>query len=193
VIDQVLDFLCRQVNAYLLTKLDPSPESALVLFNVSQLGTDAENTDDTKNAFLTLVNVEEDRISKSQQNYVRRDEKLIYQQPKVHLNLYLLFSANLDYLESLKRISLIIQFFQHRNVFTPLTSPAMPAGTDELVLDLYTTSFQELNNLWGVMGSRYLPSVMYKMRMVTISEELDQGEAGLITSIVITEQNTESW
>ena len=192
-IDQVLDFLCRQVNAYLLTKLDPSPESAIVLFNVSQLGTNAEGADDTKNAFLTLVNVEEDRISKSQQNYVRRDEKLIYQQPKVHVNLYLLFSANLDYLESLKRISLIIQFFQHRNVFTPLTTPALPIGVDELVLDLYTTSFQELNNLWGVLGSRYLPSVMYKMRMVTISEDMDQGEAGLITSIVITEQNTESW
>jgi hypothetical protein len=192
VIDKALDFLCRQVNQYLLLKLDPAPETAILLFNVSQLGSDTDAADDTKNAFLTLVNIEEDRISKSQENYVRKNDRIVFQQPKVHLNLYLLFSANLDYTESLKRISLIIQFFQHRSVFTPLTSPSLPAGIDELILDLYTANFQDLNNLWGVMGSRYLPSVMYKMRLITISEDLEQGDAGLVTQIVIKEQKMES-
>lgn len=192
-IDKALDFICRQVNTYLRAKLDPPPEDAIVLFNVSQLGTDSVPENDTANAFLTLVNVEEDRISKSQEPYVRRDDKLVYQQPKVHLNLYLLFSANLDYPEALKRISLIIRFFQHRRVFTPLSAPALPPGIDELVLDLYTPSFQDLNNLWGVLGSRYLPSVLYKMRLLSIGEELDEGEAGLVTEIVITEQNIETW
>ena len=185
--------MCRQVNQYLLMKLDPSPETAILQFNVSQLGAGTETAEDTKNAFLSLVNIEEDRISRSPENFVRTNDRLVYQNPKVHLNLYLLFSANLDYAESLKRISLIIQFFQHRNVFTPLTAPSMPAGIDELVLDLYTTSFQDLNNLWGVMGSRYLPSVMYKMRLITISEELPQGEASLINQITIKGQKMETW
>lgn len=192
-IDKALDFICREVNNYLRTKLDPPPEQAIILFNVSQLGSEEASDNDTSNAFLTLVNVEEDRISKSQENIVRRDDKLVYQQPKVHLNLYLLFSAKLDYPEALRRLSFIIQFFQHRRVFTPLTSPTLPAGIDELVLDLFTTSFQDLNNLWGVLGSRYLPSVLYKMRLVSISEELEQGEAGLVSSILINEQNLEAW
>ena len=132
-----------------------------------------DNADSTANAFLSLVNVEEDRISKSNQNFIRRDNAITYQNRKGHLNLYLLFSVNLStYSESLKRLSYIIRFFQFQNVFTPLTSPSLPAGVDELILDLHTLSFQDLNNLWGVMGSKYLPSVMYKMRMISISEEL---------------------
>lgn len=188
-IDQALDFLCKQVNNYLIIKLDLPPGNAIILYNVSHLGSESNgggNTDGTSNAFLTLVSVEEDRISKSQDNFVRKDNKVVYKNPKIHLNLHLLFSVSLSsYIESLKRLSYIIQFFQHQNVFTPLTSPSLPMGVEELILDLNTLSFQDLNNLWGIMGSKYLPSVMYKMRLITISEEFEQGEAGLLNEIEI--------
>jgi hypothetical protein len=35
---------------------------------------------------------------------------------------------------------------------------------------MYNLSFQEQNNLWGSMGAKYVPSVLYKVRMVTIDE-----------------------
>ncbi len=111
----------------------------------------------------------------------------------MHLNLLLLFSVQLStYFESLKRLSFIIQFFQHQNVFTPVAYPAMPAEVEELVVDLHTLSLQDMNNLWGILGSRYLPSVMYKLRMVIISEDFEQGEAGLITQISINDQTIPS-
>ena len=183
-----LDFLCREINNYLVMKLDLAPGSnAIVLYNVSQLNSDsgnATNGDSNAAAFLTLVNMEEDRISKSNDNFIRKDRNIIYQNPEVHLNLFLLFSVQLpSYTEALKRLSFIIQFFQQQNVFTPLTSPAIPTGVEQLILDLYTLSFSDVNNLWGVLGSKYLPSVMYKMRMITISENFAQGDAGLITTI----------
>ncbi len=194
-INLTLDFLCREINQYLVRKMDLAPGSnAIVLFNVSQLGTDNNGGGGTQtNAFLTLVNIEEDRISKSQENFLRKDGRIIYQSPKVHLNLLLLFSVNLaSYVESLKRLSLIIQFFQHQNVFSPITFPSMPEGVEELIVDLHTLSLQDMNNLWGILGSKYLPSVMYKMRMVTISEDFEQGEAGLITQISINDQTIPS-
>ncbi len=183
-----LDFLCREINNYLIMKLDLAPGSnAIVLYNVSQLNSDsgnATNGDNNAAAFLTLTNIEEDRISKSNDNFIRKDRNIIYQNPEIHLNLFLLFSVQLpSYTEALKRLSFIIQFFQQQNVFTPLTSPAMPAGVEQLILDLYTLSLSDVNNLWGVLGSKYLPSVMYKMRMITISENFAQGDAGLITTI----------
>ncbi len=183
-----LDFLCREINNYLIMKLDLAPGSnAIVLYNVSQLNNEASNAvngDSNAAAFLTLANIEEDRISKSNDNFIRKDRNIIYQNPEVHLNLFLLFSVQLpSYTEALKRLSFIIQFFQQQNVFTPLTSPAMPAGVEQLILDLYTLSLSDVNNLWGVLGSKYLPSVMYKMRMITISENFAQGDAGLITTI----------
>jgi hypothetical protein len=194
-IDLTLDFLCKQINEYLVRKLNlNATDTAIMLYNVSQLGSESagggNNSDTTTNAFLTLVNIEEDRISKSQDNFIRKDGRVLYQNPKVHLNLHLLFSVNLSsYTESLKRLSYIIQFFQYQNVFTSLTSPGLPNGVEELIFDLYTLSMQDLNNMWGILGSKYLPSIMYKMRMITISEDFVQGEAGLITKININSKN----
>jgi hypothetical protein len=193
VIDQVLDFLRAQLDEYLRLKLDPSNSNPFVqLANIAWHDTEsaAGAGEDKSSAFITLINIEEDRISKSQENFVRRDNVITYKNPKIYLNLYLLFSVNLNsYPESLKRLSFIIQFFQYKNVFTSLNSPGLPANVNELILDLYTISFQDLNNLWGILGAKYLPSVMYKLRLITISEEFAQGEAGLLREIVINDKS----
>src|SRR5436305_13367605 len=120
-IDQALDFICKQVDAYLRIKLQVSDGSSLIqLANIAWHDSEstAGTTGDKSNAFISLVNIEEDRISKSPQNYVRKDSTVLYKNPKIFLNLYLLFSVNLSsYIESLKRLSYIIQFFQYQNVF----------------------------------------------------------------------------
>src|SRR5258708_1801997 len=99
-IDLALDFLTKQVNTYLRMKLDPaSNDDFIQLTNVSQLGQgdDAVNSNITvQNAFLSLVNVEEDRISKSQENFVRKENTVVYRNPKIFLNLYVLFAVNLS-------------------------------------------------------------------------------------------------
>ncbi len=192
-IDQALDFLRVQLDSYLRMKLDPMTSSPFIqLANIAwnDSETAAGSTGDGSDAFISLVNVEEDRISKPQENYVRSKGSIIYKNPKIYLNLYLLFGVNLsDYTESLKRLSYIIQFFQYRNVFTPLSSPTLPVGIEELIFDLETLTFQDLNNLWGIMGSKYLPSVIYKMRLITISEDFAQGQGSLIMEVAVNDKN----
>lgn len=155
-IDQALNFICQEVNTYLCNKLGITDGSTLIqLANISWNDTEstAGNGADRSNAYLSLVNIEEDRISKSPQNFVRNGTSIVYKNPKLFLNLYVLFSVNLSvYVESLKRLSAIIQFFQYKNVFNAANSPAMPQGVNELVVDLITLSYQDLNNLWGIMG-----------------------------------------
>jgi len=193
VIDQALDFLRVQIDNYLRMKLDPLVSTPFIqLANIawhdSETATGAAG--DASDAFISLVNIEEDRVSKSQENFVRGNNTIIYKNPKVYLNLYLLFSVNMSsYTESLKRLSYIIQFFQYRNVFTPVSSPTLPDGIEQLIFDLYTLTFQDLNNLWGVMGSKYLPSAIYKMRLISISEEFVQGQAGVIQQVIINDKN----
>src|SRR6476646_9750672 len=140
----VLDFLCTQLDNYLRLKLDPSVSSPFIqLANIAWHDTETTNGSgtDKSSAFISLVNIEEDRISKSQENFTRKNGTITYKNPKVYLNLYLLFSVNLSsYTESLKRLSYIIQFFQYQNVFTPLTTPTLPADIEELIFDLYTLS-----------------------------------------------------
>lgn len=197
-IDQALTFLNTQLDNYLRAKLDPADSSPFIqLANIAWNDTDTSNAtgaNASASAFITLVNIEEDRISKSPEGYMRQtNSSIIYKNPKVFLNLYLLFSVNLSsYPESLKRLSYIIQFFQYQNVFTTLNSPGLPEGTEKLILDLSTLSFQDLNNLWGILGSKYLPSVMYKLRLIKISEDFAEGDAPLIHEIVVNDKSLQT-
>ena len=196
-IDQVLTFLNTHLDNYLRLKLDPSNSNSFIqVANIAWNDNDTSGstgTNNPANAFITLVNIEEDRISKSPENYVRQGSETIYKNPKIYLNLYVLFAVNLSsYTESLKRLSFIIQFFQYQNVFTPLSSPDLPVGVEKLIMDLNTLSFQDMNNLWGILGSKYLPSVMYKMRMISISEEFAQGNAPLLHEIIVNDKTLQT-
>jgi hypothetical protein len=190
-IDLALDFLCKQLNTYLLDKLDPPPPGdAIVLANISQLNeiqpNSGGNIDDPQNAFVSLVNIEEDRISKSQENTVRRDNTVIYKNPKVFLNLYVLFAVSLNnYTEALKRLSFIIQFFQFKNVFTAVNSPTLDPAIEKLIVDMHSLSFEQANQLWATLGGRYIPSVLYKIRLVGIEEGAVDAEGGFIKTITI--------
>jgi hypothetical protein len=198
-IDLALIFLNTQLDNYLRAKLDPADSSpfvqlANIAWNDSETSASATGANGSSSAFITLVNIEEDRISKSPEGYSRMsNNSIVYKNPKIFLNLFLLFSVNLSsYPESLKRLSYIIQFFQYKNVFTTLNSPGLPAGVEKLILDLSTLSFQDMNNLWGILGSKYLPSVMYKLRLIKISEEFTEGDASLIHEIVVNDKTLQT-
>jgi len=99
--------------------------------------------------------------------------------PEIWLNVYILFGANQNrYADALEYISRIVGFFQRQHVFTPeelqdiigdATDVNLP-NVEKLIFDLYSMGFEELSQLWGIMGGKYIPSVMYKMRMAMIQE-----------------------
>lgn len=189
-INEAVKFLTEEVNKYLSIKLEiPTTDPRLVAGNIAKAfdvdsggGTNALSN----KAIVSLINVEEDRISKKQEGYIRADNKIVYKNPAVPLNLYLLFAANLQsYPESLRLLSYIIQFFQYQNVFTSVTHPSLDANIRKLVTDLYTLSFEQVNHLWGTLGGKYLPSVLYKVRLVTIDEGLPYASGEYITNIDI--------
>jgi hypothetical protein len=189
-IDTALDFISKRLNAFLRVKYqDQSNSTDYIQLNNIAWNDQSISQPTTNNAFITLVNIEEDRISKSPDNYIRTNTGIVYQNPTIFLNLYVLFATNLNsYEESLTRLSYIIQFFQFQNVFTALDSPGLPQGIDKLIFDLKTLSFQDLNNLWGILGSKYLPSVVYILRLVTISSDFEMGNVPLLHEIVVNDK-----
>ncbi|HXS15683.1 MAG TPA: Pvc16 family protein, partial [Polyangiaceae bacterium] len=55
----------------------------------------------------------------------------------------------------------------------------------ELSVELYTMNFEQVNHLWSTLGGKYMPSVLYKVRNLSISEHLILGEARRIEEIVV--------
>lgn len=157
--------------------------------------------DDNKNsAFLntiSLINIEEERVFKSSGRQFRTSQQgSFYTEPDVKLNLYILFSSfNKSYDESLKYISKIISFFQLQSVFdhsgdaslTDLKLQLDP-GIQQLIIELYSPSFDQLNQIWASLSIGYLPSVIYKVRMLIVDGQV-QVPAPLITGIDQTFQN----
>ncbi|UYQ93527.1 DUF4255 domain-containing protein [Chitinophaga horti] len=190
-INEALKFISDEVNKYLSVKLGPLTDPRLVLGNVARLqdGDQGGNANPLANkAILTLVNIEEDRVSKSPDNFRRNLETnaMMYKNPRVHLNLYCLFSINRsNYDDALKWLSLIVQFFQYRNVFDKITTPGMEEKLERLVMDLCSMNFEQVNHLWATLGGKYYPSALYKMRLVVIDDDTVDATGELIREINI--------
>ena len=185
-INETLKFISDEVNAYLSLKLGINTDPRLVLGNISRaMDNDTTGANSLSNkAILSLVNVEEDRLAKQQENYVKTNIGITYKNPPTYLNLYILFAVNrTEYTDSLKWLAYIIQFFQYQNVFTPISHPALDVNIEKLVVDLYTLNFEQINHLWSTMGGKYIPSVLYKVRQITINEDATISGGGIITEI----------
>ncbi len=187
--DEVRNYL-MQVNAV--------PRNAdVVLGNIASLENEAALSD---KVIISLVNVEEESALKNNRNWSHNPITggIETAHPPVHLNLYLLFTAthpqNIGddgaYQNALSRIGAIIEFFQSKKIFTFQNSPAFqPRNFSERVLneirlvpELYTLTFEQINHLWGSLGGKQSPFVMYKIRLVKIQGRIT-AEAPLIESV----------
>lgn len=106
-----------------------------------------------------------------------RAERLVRPEP-LHLNLHLLVTATLDpgapangYAAALARLSAALGFFRSREVMTPETAPGLPEGIERLVFELATADRDAQAALWNTLGGGYLPSVLYRVRMLPIPAE----------------------
>ncbi len=188
-----LQFLADELNKYFTQRLGASSDGdRIVLGNAARAyDTDTLTGSDpiANRAVLSLVNVEEDRVSKQQENYVKSIVSTRYKNPPLFLNLYMLVSVNRNnYGQSLSWLSHILQFFQFQNVFTPITHPSLDSRILKLIVELHSLNFEQINHLWSTLGGKYLPSVMYKIRQITLDEDLMVSESGFIKEIQLNEQ-----
>lgn len=177
-LDTSLDFLAKTLDAHLKNVFKVTTKMVYLTHVADESGVSIPDN----SIGLSLVNIEEERIFKEQRvNFINQDGIVEKRNPELKLNLYVLVSANFngtadandDYKEGLKQLSKVISFFQAHTVFTPDKYPLL-ASEDEniqkLVVDLYSYSFEQLYNFWSVIGAKYLPSVLYKVRLLRIQE-----------------------
>jgi len=147
----------------------PEPKARVTLSELMSLDGAALVEED--GVVCTLVNVEQERV-----NINHRPAQQFRVNPPISLNLHVLLSAHFrsanNYKEALKSLSLIIAFFQGKQVFTPENTPGLPAGIEKISSELVNLDMRELSNFWTAVGSKHLPSVIYKLRMISISEEM---------------------
>lgn len=94
--------------------------------------------------------------------------------PPVYINLLVLFIANSlgkKYADGLGMISRTISFFQQNPYFTHDTLPDLDPDVEKLSLELVNLDFMQGSYLVGMLGGKYLPMVLYRVRMLSFRSD----------------------
>lgn len=170
-IHTVLSVLKDQLNEYF--KIKAAVDGDLVKF------IDSGNNDPisfTNNAVTPfLINVSEDRVFRKPDQYLGVTQNGIRTQfnPEIRIELLVLFVSKFsDYNQALNFLSYVIKCFQTRRVFNQKNSPALAGeNIEKLVLELVNLPLEQQNQVWHALNTSYLPSVLYKIRVLTFIDD----------------------
>jgi hypothetical protein len=179
-INEALEFITGELNNHFKNAFKVPDDKAIVSNLVDASGHAPLAIHDK--LVICLANIEQETsianlgfTHNTGQSYQVRNQPL-------NINLYVLFAANFNnYNESLKFISSTIAFFQSNYVFLRSNYSSMGEGIDKLVFELLKTDYENAHYLWNAIGAKYLPSMIYKMRMLTINENNIRYEGSLVS------------
>jgi Pvc16 N-terminal domain len=124
---------------------------------------------------LVLTNIQKETITaRSPMANAGFGERVAASTQPLHINLNVMLAANFgssNYAEALKFISKAISYFQIHPVFDRQSSPDMDSRIEKMILDIENLNIQDLSNIWGILGGKYLPSINYRVRMISISPD----------------------
>ena len=136
-----------------------------------------------------LINIEEEKILRLADPYVqtRNDGAKVRVQPDIRMNLYVLFIARFKlYEEGLSYLSRILEYFQTNRVLDHTNTPSLSPRIHRLIMELTTLALAEQNDVWNALRTTYHPSILYKVRMLVLREDvailssdIDEAEIGL--------------
>ncbi|MXS72460.1 DUF4255 domain-containing protein [Flavobacteriaceae bacterium W22] len=161
---------------------------------IAVVGNIARHEDDTSNldnkVVITLLSVEEESTMKNTPRYLKFNESehiMERESQPAYLNLYVMIAANKNmYDGALVNISKVIEIFQANNV---LKYNAVSDEESDFIfrIELHSVPFDQLSYIWGLLGGKIMPSVLYKISVVKIVAKQEKTDITLIDEI-----NTES-
>ena len=179
-IDETLTFLRDHLNDHLLSLIASEDPQDVIVFGDP---TRHDMFDLPKDAVtLVLLNVEEDRSVRRDNPFTKTllDGTVVKVQPDISLNLYLLFASCFkQYDQSWRYLSWILQYFQKNPVLAPDGNPQMNPALNPLTMELVSLPFSEQNEIWSALRIPQKPSLIYRAKMVTFSDDEARAAAAI--------------
>jgi hypothetical protein len=170
-IERALLFLRDQVRSELTTDPDGDPSAENVVF------VDGDHSEPMTFPLgavsLLLINLEEERIMRPAEPYVRReaDGAALHVQPDIRLVLYILFVARYrQYEVAWAQLSKIVQLFQSKRSFSSDDGVGLSDDIHRLSTELLTLRFGEQNEIWSSLRATYHPSIAYRVHLVAFRD-----------------------
>ena len=175
-IHTVVPSIVASLNEYIRNVLNLQEDMVLLTNPVDIKGNINSQIDNKLCVFLQ--HLEEERLIKNGSYQTNGGMN-----PPMHFSLYLMFVANFpdpNYIESLRYISLVLEYFQGIRVFDRSNSPLLSLNVDKVSMEYVNLDIKELNNIWSLMGLKYMPSVLYKLKLLSFTNSLIREEVSMI-------------
>lgn len=171
-IDEVLRQVVGSMNQFFKTRYGVNEDTVVLSGLVNADGTPALLQDNR--VVVTLLNIEPEKVTSLMGNQFTGGGKTSGVNPPVYVNLHVLFSGYFpgsNYAEALRFISGVIAFFQANVSMQRTDSGAQPPEMDKIVFEMQKFTYLELNQVWGMLGAKHMPSVCYRIRLMSIDEK----------------------
>jgi hypothetical protein len=198
-----LEFIKNELDAYVADRENNSADYAsgsIVDIKSIILPNGNINLDNNKHITIMLAGMEEERREGKRPYLLPTDDnKFLSLNPPVEINLFLLFIAHSsDYETALRDLSDVISFFQANIVFDEQRFPNLNASVEKpadkpwqlierLSFRLSNLSFEQQNNLWAMLGGKYIPSALYKASLLTAFDTKSKQVSKAVTELGILE------
>lgn len=160
-----LNCLAEEMNLFFRSKLKIHEDKVIVSAIVNQDGSIAIQGENK--VLITLVNIIRDTHMKRDLSagtaFSANSARPVYIQLYLMVSCY--FTGN-NYPEALRFLSFVIGFLQEKNVFDHTNTPRLDEGLDKLVFEMESFEPERLSNIWSTLGAKYMPSVLYKVRII---------------------------
>jgi len=181
-IQQALKFTQNCLNRQLMAQYGLT-ENAVVLNNVINTSGSVPAKNQNK-MVLSLINLEHETNRQFNGRYTSNaNGQYTNITPFVRFNMDVMMVSNFDdYDETLKFLDATVAFFQSNTSLSAQNSSDIPAGLEKLEFDVEKISYYDMHSLWSAMGAKYQPSIVYKVRLVTLQANQIEGLPPTITS-----------
>ncbi|GAB3255564.1 Pvc16 family protein [Chitinimonas naiadis] len=169
-IDAAIGHLAGQLNQHLRRCFDLA-EDIVVVSNLQE--PDGAAVPAVGNKLVLFLNgIERDTAAYRAQGQgtAAQPTRVVGSEP-VFLNLMVMCAATFSghsYPEALKFLSSAIAFFQSKPVLDHQNTPELDPRLERLILNIENLNSSEMHSLWTIHGGRYMPSVLYRVRMVSL-------------------------
>lgn len=173
-IDTVINTIAEKLNEFLSGFYNRQE----VIAEAGVINTPA-NEEDADKIIISLLSIDRETamgISNIPKN--TQGNAFNLQSPPWYLNLNIVIAAVFSekrYVDSLKILSESITFLQQNSQVN------LPGGQN-INIELITLNFQELSNVWSIMGGHYYPSILCKVRMLTFNGNEIKKITGKVTN-----------
>jgi hypothetical protein len=188
IIRNALETICSLANAY-LENLDRRGDAWVTLTSlVDHDG--ALNQAARDKIVMTVYNItREVSFSTYQTNVASKaptgaGDSFSVVSPPLYVDIHLMFMANFtekNYGDGLAALSRLISYFQQNPYFNQSNAPTLTEDIDKLTLDFENLSPVDVNYVMSMLGTRYLPSAFYNLRMIPFVTGAMQSRAYAVT------------